>query len=400
MADLVNRPDTDQSRRELLGSVPRVELDREADFDILDGFERFNQRNDVFCRAFWDPAVRSKKTDIFFETYRKPLKHYREVDGYGHRDYSFRNATWHVPDIFAELKQREDRREGFLNEYSVLREGADEKRSIPSAGAMAREIKRVARACGADRVGITHNDDRWIYTHCYSAQTQQGKPNEVSAGLENVIVVATAMDYDLVRTVPSALSGAATGLGYSRDVVTVLSLAQYIRNLGYLAVPSLNDSALAIPFAIRAGLGEYGRHGLLITKEFGPVRLGKVFTDMPLSHDRPISFGVKQFCSVCRRCTQACPPKAIPNDDPSDEVHNVSNLKGVRKWTVDAEKCFSFWARQNSDCSICIRVCPYNKDYSRWLYRVGPWLAGTPLRALMLRLDIWLGFGRRKPVSW
>lgn len=51
----------------------------------------------------------------------------------------------------------------------------------------------------------------------------------------------------------------------------------------------MNDTALAIPYAIKAGLGEYGRHGLLITPEYGPrVRIGKIFTDMPLAHDVPV----------------------------------------------------------------------------------------------------------------
>jgi epoxyqueuosine reductase len=73
-------------------------------------------------------------------------------------------------------------------------------------------------------------------------------------------------------------------------------------NLGYRAVATMNDTALAIPYALKAGLGEYGRHGLLITKEFGPrVRIGKIFTDLPLAYDRPTSFGVTDFCETCRR---------------------------------------------------------------------------------------------------
>ena len=85
--------------------------------------------------------------------------------------------------------------------------------------------------------------------------------------MTSVIVVVHEMDHDLLKTVPSALSGTATGVGYSKDAVTLLALAQYIRNLGYRAYASMNDTAASIPYAIKAGLGEYGRHGLLITEE-------------------------------------------------------------------------------------------------------------------------------------
>ena len=54
----------------------------------------------------------------------------------------------------------------------------------------------------------------------------------------------------------------------------------------------------------------------------------------------------------------------------------------MRKWSVDAEKCFGFWVGQNSDCSICIRVCPYNKDFSKW------WKVVAPLGALAIGLFV------------
>ncbi len=373
-----------------------------ADFQILETFRRFSQRDDVFSRSFWDPTVRSKKTERFYETYRKPLKHWRQVDGFTQKDYALRNAAWHVTDIFAELKEDEDRREGFLDEFTVQREGPETRLEVGSPEEMSAEIKRVAAVFGADLVGITPYDERWLYTHKYSARTQVEKPNELPPGLDHVIVVAQEMDHDLIQTVPSALSGTATGLGYSKDVVVLLSITQYIRNLGYRAFASLNDTALAVPLAIQAGLGEYGRHGLVITKAFGPrVRFGKIFTDLPLAPDRPIRFGVREFCEICRRCTEACPPKAISGDRPTDRLYNRSNITGVRKWSVDGERCFNFWSNQNSDCSICIRVCPYNKDYSMWIHRLGRWLAGTPLRKLLLKLDVWLRYGVRKPSgSW
>ncbi|NJN83150.1 MAG: reductive dehalogenase [Caldilineaceae bacterium] len=381
---------------------PPSAKDQDAGFDIQENFQRFSQRDDVFNRSLWDPAIHSEKTVRFYETYAKPLAAWRKVDGYTQRDYALRNASWHVTDLFAEFREGDDRREGFLDEYSVQRDVAAERLEVESTAEMSREIKHVAKLFGADLVGITGYDERWVYTHKYSRQSQSEKPNELPEGLTNVIVIAQAMDHDLIQTVPSALSGTATGLGYSRDTLVLLAVTQYIRNLGYQAVASLNDTALAIPLAIQAGLGEYGRHGLLITKEFGPrVRLGKIFTDLPLEQDGPIRFGVKEFCESCRKCANACPAKAIPHGDPNTIPLNSSGITGVRKWSVDGERCFKFWASQNSDCSICIRVCPYNKDFGKWYHRVGQRLAGTPLRGLMVRLDGWLRYGvRHAPEGW
>lgn len=382
--------------------LPLHSDDKAAGFDVQPNFERFNQRDDVFRRSWWDASIRSEKATLFYETYREPLKTWRKADGFTQKDYAFRNAAWHVSDIFTELKEGQDRREGFSDEFTLYRDVTKEKLDVGTPEEAAAEIKRVGKAFGADLLGVTEFDERWMYTNKFSDMSLSEKPQEIPEGLNNVIVVAQAMDYDLIRTVPSALSGAATGLGYSHDAMVVLSIAQYIRNLGYNAVASMNDTALAIPLAIKAGLGEYGRLGLLITKEFGPrVRLGKIFTDMPLQPDKPIRFGVKEFCEECRQCSSSCPVKAIPFGEPSTHRHNQSNIKGVKKWSVDGEKCFSYWAAQNSDCSICIRVCPYNKDYSKVWNRVGRTLAGTPLRKFMLWLDGQLGFGKRmKPQAW
>jgi len=377
-------------------------LDDAAGFDIREDFQRFNQRDDVFRRSWWDPEVRSDKSKLFYETYREPLRTWRGADGFTQKDYALRNSAWHVSDIFTELKEDQDRREGFTDEFTLYRDVARERLDVGSSTDAAQQIKRVAKAFGADLVGVTAFDERWMYINKFSDMSLEEKSQEIPEGMTSVIVTAQSMDYDLIRTVPSALSGAATGHGYSRDAMVVLSIAQYIRNLGYEAVASMNDTSLAIPLAIKAGLGEYGRLGLLITKEFGPrVRLGKVYTNMPLAHDRPIQFGVKEFCQVCRRCSDSCPVKAIPDSEPSTDVYNQSNIRGVKKWSVDGEKCFSYWVAQNSDCSICMRVCPFNKDYTKRRYRVGRWLAGTWLRRLMLWLDIKLGYGKRMaPKQW
>lgn len=362
---------------------------REAGWRIDDArFERFSQVDDVFNRSWWDDAVRSPETERFFESYRRPLEEWRRARGFRRRDYALRNAAWHGADIFAELKEAEDRREGFLDPLTVLRDASDEREKFDSPEAAAADLKQVALVLGADLVGIAEADERWLYSERYSREADGAKPNQMDPSLDRVVVIGQAMDPSLISTAPSALAGAATGLGYSQDVIVLLAISQYIRNLGYAAVPTLNDTALAIPYAIKAGLGEYGRHGLVITPEHGPnVRFGKIFTDLPASIDVPIRFGVEEMCNVCRACSDACPSSAIPDDGPSDHRHNRSNLVGVTKWTVDGEACFDYWAKINSDCSVCIRVCPYTRDYSTWTSRLWARLAGSRLRRLALVWD-------------
>ena len=113
-------------------------------------------------------------------------------------------------------------------------------------------------------------------------------PLGLPEGLTHVVVLGHEMDRELVRSYPSALAGAATGREYSHEAAIVMQLAAYIRNLGYQAVASMNDTGLVIPMAVQAGLGEYARNQLVITPEFGPrLRFSKIFTDMPLDADRP-----------------------------------------------------------------------------------------------------------------
>ncbi len=56
----------------------------------------------------------------------------------------------------------------------------------------------------------------------------------------------------------------------SNEAAIVMQLAAYIRNLGFQAIASMNDTALVIPYAIKAGLGECERNQMVLTLEVGP----------------------------------------------------------------------------------------------------------------------------------
>jgi reductive dehalogenase len=109
-----------------------------------------------------------------------------------------------------------------------------------------------------------------------------------------------------------------------------------------------------VPLAVDAGLGELGRLGYLITKEFGPrVRVGVVTTDLPLVPDKPVDIGVADFCSICKKCAACCPSGSIP-------LAEKSTVNGTLRWKLNAETCFDYWGKIGTDCNICMRVCPYS----------------------------------------
>jgi epoxyqueuosine reductase QueG len=384
-----------------LKGEPTGPLDAACGFEVLPEFERFNQANDIYTRGQWDSRIRSEKVIAWFKGMFMPGLGARNAEGYTIRDFALRNAGWMGANLMIQRSLAHGRVDGFLDAVREYSPPSAEKLAVEDAAAMSEEIKRVARLFGASAVGVAAHDPRWHYTGSFSTKSLAEKPYDIPPGLPHVIVIATAMDYEAVKCYPSATAGVAVGHGYSRDAELVQTIATYILNLGYRAVACVNDTSLAIPYAIQAGLGEYGRNGLLITKDFGPrVRIGRIHTDIPLVHDKPIRFGVREFCdTTCRRCAAECPPQAISYNKPTEIVPSPSMIKGVRKWQVDPEKCFKFWTNQGTECGVCMRVCPYNKDVSRFwsraYYRAWQRLAASPLKRLALWLDVKLGFGKR-----
>jgi len=363
-------------------------------FKISDDFKRFDQRLDIFNRAVWDEKINPKS---FFKSYDIANFQPRKTKGFNHWDFAFRNASWHMTDVVGEYNfEDKGKVEGFTDYYSIQTEGSPAKVKLESSLDTTHRIKKAAELFGAGMVGICEIDNRWIYSKNYNRKNEESTPFDLPADMRYAIMMIIPQNHELSKTYPAALSGASTGLGYGVGLHCANTLAQFITNLGYQAVASLNDTGMNIPMAIAAGLGEYGRHGLLITPKYGPnVRIAKVFTDLPLDIDSPIEFGVQEFCNICRKCSDNCPPRAIPSEEPQSQPPNKSSLSGIKKWTVDAEKCFKFWVNLNTDCAICIRVCPYNKDFTKWWNRLAIRLSNSPIRKLMLWFDYRLHYNKR-----
>jgi reductive dehalogenase len=251
---------------------------------------------------------------------------------------------------------------------------------------LTRKIKVIASYAGADKTGITEIDQRWMFNSVCLNGLDPGPPKIKHIVMKDVdqpsetetefvmpesvryaIVIINVQPRALTQLAPSSIASvASTNQGYAQGALTAVALAQAIRSLGYVAIPCMNSTAMSIPLAIDAGLGELGRLGYLITPEWGPhVRIDKVLTNLPLKADKPITFGVTEYCTECGICAVECPSGAISPDKersfkPPPSAGRCGN-PGALKWYIDGKKCSRWWAESGAPCSNCMNVCPYTQ---------------------------------------
>ena len=174
---------------------------------------------------------------------------------------------------------------------------------------------------------------------------------------DNAIVLAMEMSKEKIDQAPSQTTlnmvfGTYDDLGKAAN-----RIAAHLRALGYAAQADhpLGGLVLFPPLAQHAGIGWIGKHGLLITKEFGPrVRLAAVYTsilNLPFTNTNPHAW-IANYCTLCGICIQQCPPHAIL----PDAIHHDSG----RITHIAQQDCFEYFA-QNYGCSVCVKVCPFSR---------------------------------------
>ncbi len=294
-------------------------------------------------------------------------------------------------------------------------------------GIAARDVKAAARLYGAALVGIAPLDRRLIFSHGptprhpdldeFERAKVNGKPPSgkpivfedverpyvtdekyvIPDSFNRVVVLANRMSPETMYRVPSRIGGAASYFGYSAMSWTAGSVAEFIRSLGYEAIPLKNGFLMTVAYAVQSGLGELSRTNRLVTYEYGPmVRLSTVLTDLPMATDKPMDAGIAEFCRRCGKCAQACPAGAISFDrDPSWEVKGPWNNPGHKAWFLDAPKCLAYWRELNSSCSICFASCPWSKKDRSWAHSLVKMTAATTpaIGGLLRRMNDAFGYG-------
>ena len=106
-------------------------------------------------------------------------------------------------------------------------------------------------------------------------------------------------EYSISKHVQDVSANILKSEGYTAHYKTVLSLYGDFR-----------------PLAVSAGLGEWGRNGIVVNKDHGAGLLfAAIFTNAPLpSTAKPLENVDQQHCTNCEQCINACPSKAFEDN--------------------------------------------------------------------------------------
>ena len=155
------------------------------------------------------------------------------------------------------------------------------------------------------------------------------------------------------------LSSLGCGIDYHVTLTNILAeLAQLLDCSSTIMVDSGPLAERA--FAVKAGLGFWGRNGMVISPELGSFfNIGLLIVDIILA---PTSFSFASCPEGCRRCIDACPNGAIKpySVDPTACISYLTQKKG----SLTAPEMAAM-GTQLYGCDLCQICCPANQWHTK-----------------------------------
>jgi NAD-dependent dihydropyrimidine dehydrogenase PreA subunit len=208
------------------------------------------------------------------------------------------------------------------------------------------EVEKLAHSLDVAAVSYAKLPREWIF-------------RDKAVLYDNAMVMIMEMDKAKIERAPGPRAGEAVHETYHHLGDAANEVARLLRAQGYAAQAGhpLNGLALYPPLGQLAGLGWRGRHGMLISPQFGPrMRLAAVFTNvknLPFFQGENEHRWIEAWCATCGACIKACPTGAI-YETPVERGPGMVSC-------ADAETCFPFFFEHHG-CSVCIKVCPFNRQ--------------------------------------
>lgn len=221
----------------------------------------------------------------------------------------------------------------------------------------ANAIKALGYNLGVDFVGICRAEP-WMY---YAADDVEGVKIEPYHEFAVVMLIDQGFETMEGASGDDWISASQSMRAYMRGAEIAGIMAAHCRKMGFSSRSHSNAHSEVIhnPAILMAGLAEVSRIGDTLLNPFiGPRSKSIVFTtDFPMTVDKPISFGLQDFCNQCRKCARECPCNAIPFGE-------KVMFNGYEIWKADVEKCTKYRVTQmkGSACGRCMKMCPWNRE--------------------------------------
>ena len=239
--------------------------------------------------------------------------------------------------------------QSFIATFS-LPEVADNKAPLPDdPRILARHIKSLGYFLGADMIGICPLPESVIFTE------------ETDCDYKYAIVLLNAKKAYITRQSYGRewIDDPCSFQSYQRCACQAQVMTSYLRRIGWRAESSIVGKypTLLPQLVIESGLGEQSRTGIALNPFVGAsFKVSAVLTDLPLECDKPIDFGLQEYCSNCKICAEQCPTQAISYGE--KEEHN-----GYLKWKHDGVRCAMGVITNpiGNICQRCTKICPWNR---------------------------------------
>ena len=247
-------------------------------------------------------------------------------------------------------------------------EGLGEQTRFKSPELAAEFIKEVAHRYGATLVNITKLNPDFLYSDGWRGCPDDYDFTQKPDHWEYAIAIAVPMEWDVIFSSPQFST---SGDAYDRVSLAAHRLESCIKHLGYPArthSPNVGYDLIIPPILVDAGMGEVARTGFCLTPELGlNARPAVITTNLPMQIDKPIHFGVAEFCNKCKLCAEGCPPGAISFADSPDGMV----IRGYEHWFINNGACYNYWRETMGPmgCRLCVVTCPYSRK-DNWIHSV------------------------------
>ena len=244
-----------------------------------------------------------------------------------------------------------------LGAFLMLQDGDANDEQVPIDPLTAAElVKATGYFLGADAMGISRCPAWTWYSHDATGEVLEPPHDQaISMIIDQGFSTMDGSSGD------DWISVALSMRAYLRFSLLGGVLASQIRRLGYPAKAHtvLDGEVLQPPLLLLSGLGEVSRIGEVVLNPFlGPrLKSGVVTTTLPMTHDKPIDFGLQRFCESCNKCARECPSGAIT-------AGPKMMFNGYEIWKSDSQKCATYRITTpgGAMCGRCMKTCPWNLE--------------------------------------